>query len=277
MRPSLALSAAGFLLLAGCAGDPRAPLPGNGASDGTHALAGGAAPSLAHWNYTTPDLGGAPFTKAYSGSLTPAEVSGLQGGLPLGLSPPEFATCCYMDWVEAPGLLAADQLAAVRVTVSWTNTETDRAGLDAAVCLPWACTAFNFGPDESQASGPHSDTLTLITSGRQDWLDAGLPYLLGVRYTNAAVATGLAYDISIEAAPIGNGLAPLDAHRVHVPAGANVTAELVGAFEDEVSAGLMVYGPDDRPLQWVELRGAPGERVRVPLPAGTPVVVPFAA
>lgn len=273
MRTSWALAALLSLLLAGMAGCAQKDAAADGA--GTQQPGGGAGqPPQGRWNYTTPDPGGARFAKEFAGSLTPQEVSGLNGGVPLGASV-VVDTCCFFDWIEVPDLLAVDQLVALRITLNWTNTQADRAGLDAAACVPWACVAFNQGPDESLAEGPHSDTLTLATSGRQEFLDANGPPVLGVRYTNAAVSSGLAYTLRVEAAPVGNGLALQDPYMLHVAPNATVTAELVGPYGEEISAGLMLYGPDDRPLKWFALEGAHGQRLNLSLPAGTNVLVPF--
>jgi hypothetical protein len=274
MRPQ-PLAALLALLLAGMAGC-AAKEPDSGGSATAHAVSGAAGQAHGLWNYTTPDPGGPRSVRDYAGSLTPQEVSGAGGGLPLGLSPAQFPTCCYLDWVDTPDLLAIDQLVALRVTVNWTNTQADHAGLDAAACVPWRCQAFNVGPDESLAEGAHSDTLTLITSGRQDFLDAGAAVQLGVRYTNAVLTSGLPYTIHAELAPVGNGLALQDPYLVHVALNATVVAELVGAYApDGISAGLMVYGADDRPREWVTLAGSDGDRFNLTLPAGASVVVPF--
>ncbi|HUR63707.1 MAG TPA: hypothetical protein VM241_04415 [Candidatus Thermoplasmatota archaeon] len=273
---SLLLPVAALLTLtalAGCAKAPANGTPATGTEAGT-TMAGQAHGLL---NYTTPDPGGPRYTRDYAGTLTAQEASGLNGGLPLGLSPPTFNTCCYLDWVDTPDLLAPDQLVSLRITVNWTNTDTDHAGLDAAACVPWNCQAFTRGPDESAIPGPHSDSLTLITGGRQDFLDQGLLYQAGVRYTNAVLSNGLAYAIHVEATPVGNGLAPGDPYMVHVAPNATVSAEFVGPVGGTVSAGLMVYGANDRPLRWLEVSGPPGSRVNLTLPAGTPVVVAYGA
>ncbi|MEA3203167.1 MAG: hypothetical protein QOI63_842, partial [Thermoplasmata archaeon] len=236
------------LALAGCASKPME------ASTGTGTHADGSQAARGWWAYTTPDPGGPRFSKDYAGTLTAQEASGLEGGVPLGISPPTFNTCCYLDWVDAPDLLANDQLVALRITLNWTNSDTDHAGLDAAACVPWRCQTFNRGPDESQVNGPHSDVLTLVTSGRQDFLDQGGVVQLGARYTNAVLANGLAYTLHVEAAPVGNGLALQDPYLVHVEPNATVQAQLVGPYSpDGIEAGLMVYGPDDRPARWIDL------------------------
>lgn len=274
MRAARTLLALLTLLLAGMAGCAQKPDADGGAPT---MQASGGGPGDAHglWNYTTPHPGGLLHAKDYTGSLTADEVSGLEGGVPFGFAPPPLPTCCFFDWAEATDLMAIDQLVALRVTVNWTNTPTDRAGLDAAACIPWNCEEFASGPDESLSEGAHSDTLTLITQGRQDFLDDVGAYLLGVRYTNAYVTTGLPYTIHVEVAPVGDGLSLQEPYMVHVAPNATVFAELVGPFSEEVGAGIMAYGPDDRPRAWIEVEGRHGDRRSLTLPAGTHVLVPF--
>jgi len=270
MRRSVALLfLLSSLLLAGCASAP---------ADSAHAPSVEAAASSSQdrpfVNYTTPDPGGALALHDYAGQITPDEAVNANSP-PFGVSVAAFPTCCYYDWVEAPDLLAVDQLVAVRITLNWTNTQADHAGLDAAACLPWQCTVSNRGPDESQSVGPQHDVLTLITVGSQDFLDQGIPYHLGVRYTNAIAPDGLPYQIHVEVSPVGNGLSLLDPYLVSVPANATVRAELVGPFSPTVQAGLMLYGKDDRPLRWIDLEGPAGSRFNLTLPAGDDVLVPF--
>ncbi|HJQ93036.1 MAG TPA: hypothetical protein VJ874_01990 [Candidatus Thermoplasmatota archaeon] len=257
-------------LLAGCSGSP-AP------DDGAAGLGGDGEPLAAPgaFDYTTPHMGGEPFTRTYQGSLTPDEAA-QSNSVPFGASAPSFESCCSMDFITVTDLLQTDQLVALRLTLTWTNTEADRAGFDMATCLPWACLAFNFGEDESQSMGEHTDVLTLITSGRQDFEEAGMPYQVGVRYTNAVMSTAVPYTVAVEAHPVGNGLAPVDPYLLEVAEGANVTAELVGPFATEgVSVALMLYGEDDRPLDWIEVSGAHGSRHALGLAPGSYVVIPF--
>jgi hypothetical protein len=275
MRPSWTVAALLPLLLAGMAGCMQKDSPAD--ASGTMQPLGGGAAQHGHrlWNYTAPDPGGARFSKEYAGAINADEASGLNGGVPLGASV-VIDSCCFFDWVEAPDLLAVDQLVALRITLNWTNTPAAHAGLDAAACVPWRCVAFNPGDDESLAEGPHSDVLTLVTSGRQDFLDDGAAVLVGVRYTNAAVGAGLPYTLHVEVAPVGNGLALQDPYLLHVEPNATVVAELVGPYSpDGITAGLMVYGPDDRPWQWISLAGDHGARFNLTLPAGMDVLVPL--
>lgn len=257
-------------LLAGCSDSPTAPGEDLAlGEDGQPLLASAIS------NYTTLHRGGEPFTRTYRGSLTPDEAA-QSNSVPFGASAPQFGTCCSMDFITVTDLLELDQLVALRLTLTWTNTETDRAGFDVATCLPWACLAFNFGEDESQSMGEHTDTLTLITSGRQDFEEMGMPYQVGVRYTNAVMSTAVPYSIAVEAHPVGNGLAAFDPYTLEVAEGANVSAELVGPYDpDGVAAGLMVYGEGDRPLEWIPLDGAHGSRHALGLAPGSYVVIPF--
>lgn len=259
------------VLFAGCSESPASP--GEGAvelgEDGQPLAAQGA------FNYTTLHTGAAPFTRTYQGSLTPDEAA-QSDSVPFGASAPSFETCCSMDFVAATDLLQTDQLVALRLTLTWTNTQSDHAGFDVATCLPWACLAFNAGEDESQSMGEQTDSMTLITSGRQDFEEMGLPYQVGVRYTNAVMSTAVAYTIVAEVHPVANGLAPVDPYLLEVAAGANVTVELVGPYAPEgVSAALMLYGEDDRPMEWIEVEGAHGSRHALDLAPGSYVVIPF--
>jgi hypothetical protein len=254
------------LALSGCSAAP-AQIAGPDRPGAGHAAE--AAAGL--WNYTTPDPGGAPFTRDYAGTLTPQQAA--DGGVPFGAAPPTFPTCCYFSMLDAPDLLADGQLVSIRVTLAWTNTANDHAGLDAALCVPWHCIDFNRGDDESLADGAHQDVLTRVTSGRQDFLDDGLHYQVGVRFTNAVLSSGLPYAIHVELFPVGGGLAPGDAYAVQVPEGANVTAELAAPLGGpDAFVGLMAYGPDDRPLRWLSLTGKDGDTFPLPLPAGRVVL-----
>lgn len=262
----LVLAAVAGLLLSGCAGKPAA-------TPAAHAVPG--APLVdgmaAAWNYTTPDPGGLPYARDYTGTLTAQQAA--NGGVPFGAAAPQFQTCCYFSMLDAPDLLAPDQLVSIRVTLSWTNTPTDHAGLDAALCVPWHCIDFNRGADESTVAGEHQDVLTRVTSGRQDFLDQGLAYQVGVRFTNAVVPDGLPYSIHVELLPVGGGLSPGDAYLLQVPDGANLTAQLSAPLADgDGSIGLMVYGANDRPLRWFELNGKDGQVFPLDLPGGAYVV-----
>jgi hypothetical protein len=266
MRTLLLAALLASLALAGCSGK-AAQLQGPGGPIGDQA--GDLAAGL--WNYTTADLGGAPVVRDYAGTLTPQQAA--NGGVPFGLAVPQFQTCCYFSMVDAPDLLADGQLVSMRVTLTWTNAPGDRAGLDAAICVPWHCIDFNRGDDESLADGAHQDVLTRVTSGRKDFLDQGLSYQVGVRFTNAVLSSGLAYSIHVELFPVGGGLAPGDAYEVQVPEGGNVTGELVAPLGGgDASVGLMLYGPDDRPARWLALSGKDGDTFPIPLPAGRSVL-----
>lgn len=270
MRAFLLISLLAASALAGCSGTAS---PAKGA-DGLEGPAGGAsAVDLAAglWNYRSPDPGGAPVVRDYTGTLTPQQAA--DGGVPLGLAPPPLPTCCYFSMQDVPDLLTDGQLVSMRVTLSWTNTATDRAGLDVAVCVPWHCLDFNRGDDESLSDGAHQDVLTRVTSGRQDFLDQGLAYQVGVRFTNAVLSSGLAYAIHVELFPVGGGLAPGDAYEVDVPEGANVTGQLAAPLGGaDALVGLMLYGPDDRPARWLTFAGKDGDTFPIPLPAGRSVL-----
>src|SRR5688572_19033231 len=124
-------------LLAGCSGSPASPAEELALGPDGEPLA---APSL--FNHTTLHAGGDPFTRTYQGSLT-ADEAAQSNSVPFGASAPNFESCCSTDFVAATDLLQDDQLLALRLTLTWTNTQTDRAGFDVATCLPWACLAFN--------------------------------------------------------------------------------------------------------------------------------------
>lgn len=256
--------------LAGCTGAPAAdeasPLGPDGVPLGSAGL----------FNYTTMHAAAEPFTRSYIGSLMPGEA--LQSdSVPFGASAPTFETCCALDWVEAGDLLATDQLVALRVTLRWTNTQTDHAGFDVATCLPWSCINFNQGPDESQQQGEQTDVLTLITAGRAEFVDNGNTYLVGVRYTNAVLSSGLPYTIDVEAFPAGDALAVFDPYTLHVADNATVVAELVGPYAaDGISLALMVYDGRDRPISWMPLSGAHGSRHNLTFAGGAYVIIPMA-
>lgn len=258
--------------LAGCAGSD----PATGESDLVVGPDGQPVAPLALHNYTTLHPGGEPFTRSYSGRLT-ADEAAQSNGMPLGVEAPSFPTCCSVDMVEAADLLATDQLVALRLTLRWTNTQNDHAGFDVATCLPWSCLNFNDGPDESMEQGEHTDVLDLITSGRADFADQGIPYQVGVRFTNAVLASGLDYTIDVEAFPVGNGLAVFDPYTLDVAENATVSAELVGPYAaDGVSLALMLYDAADRPVQWIPLSGDHLSRHELDLAAGSYVVIPMA-
>jgi hypothetical protein len=263
----LALVALAGLLLSGCAGKLAASPAANVGSDTALAAAG----ATMGWNYTTPDPGGAPYVRDYAGTLTAQQAA--DGGVPFGASAPSFQTCCYFSMLDASDLLAPDQLVSIRVTLSWTNTQADHAGLDAALCVPWHCIDFNRGDDESMQEGPHQDVLALVTSGRQDFLDQGLAYQVGARFTNAVVPDGLPYSIHVELVPVGGGLAPGDAYVVQVAQGANLTARLAAPMAaGDGSVGLMAYGANERPFRWFALSGKDGQEFPLDLPGGTYVL-----
>lgn len=259
-------------LLAGCAGDAEPEPEDHSMHVGPD---GEPIAPMAH-NYTTLHPGGEPFTRTYTGTLTPDEAA-QSNSMPFGAEHEEFPTCCSVDLMAVDDLLVEDQLVALRLTLTWTNTQSDHAGFDVATCLPWSCLNFNDGPDESQEAGEHTDVLDLITSGRADFSDNGVPYQVGVRYTNAVLTSGLPYTIVVEAFPVGDGLAVFDPYTLEVPENATVTAELVGPYAAEgVSLALMVYDADDRPFLWLPLSGPHLSRHQLGLPGGSYVVIPMA-
>lgn len=258
------------LVLAGCSGTPP---PESGApltlADGTVAGPG------TFLNYTTLHTGGEPFTRTYDGVLTPQEAA-QSNSVPFGASATVFQTCCSFDWIAVTDLLQQDQLVALRLTLTWTNTQNDRAGFDVAACLPWACNAFNQGGDESQSPGAQTDVMTIISSGRADWAEMGMAYQVGVRFTNAVLTAGMPYTIAVEAFPVENGLAVVDPYTVQVAENATLTAELLGPFQEGgVSLALMAYDGTDRPIQWFEFTGPHGSRHDFTLPAGDYVLIPM--
>lgn len=267
-RPTVLAAATIAALLAGCS-DAPAPAPVELAPDGTPLVA-----AMLH-NYTTMHAGGAPFVRSYAGQLSADEAAN-SNSVPFGLEPPSQSTCCSVDMIPVTDLLQEDQLVAVRLTLTWTNTANDHAGFDVATCLPWSCLNFNDGPDESQQQGEHTDVLELITSGRREFTDNGNQYLLGVRYTNAVLTSALPYSIQVEVFPVANGLAAFDPYTLEVPEGSNLTAELVGPFADEgISMAFMVYDRDDRPVRWIPVAGAHGSRHDLNLTGGSYVVIPM--
>lgn len=260
-----------LLLLAGCSGAPGptgdASLP-DADGDGVPDVATGP------FNYTTGHPGGEPFTLDLEGSITPEEFA--QGdSVPTGPGP----SCCSFDWVDASDLLAVPgQLLAVRVTVNWTNTPDNHAGLDAASCVPWWCAHFEpDAPNEAQQFAAHSSTITINTAAVEDFFGfdgTGVPFL-GVRYADAAVATELAYTIHVEAFPVGDGLGIADPYLFAIPENGTLTAELVGPFTGELEVGLMFFGADDRPAHWHAMSGPHLSRHAIPVGAGEWVVFPF--
>ncbi len=270
-RPLPAIALSLVALLAGCAGDGA---PGGTSDD----LAGGSfgpdgLPVAALVNYTSPHPAGAPYVRDYAGQITPDELAN-SGSAPGGPEVGPFQTCCSMDWVPAADLLVPDQLVALRITLTWSNTPQDHAGLDAAACVPWNCFAFNQGPDESAQTGGHTDVLTLLSSGRAEFPSEFVT--VGVRYANAAITTGLAYSLHVEATPVGDGLAFADPYLFTLPANATLKAHLVGPYAtDGVSAGLMFYDATDRPFAYRTVQGANGTAQDIELPPGEYVVFQF--
>lgn len=266
--PASALACLLAALLAGCAGK-GAP---EGPDEAVAGVAGGSGAAAGVWNYTTPHPGGVPYVKEYAGRVAPDDFP-LSGSAPAGPYVGPVQTCCSINWVEASDLLQTDQLVALRLTLNWTNTPDNHAGLDAAVCVPWNCVSFVENGDESTQMGAHSSTLQLITSGRPEFLDAGNVPVVGARYTNAAVTTGLAYTVRVEAVPVADAVAPSDPYEITIPANGTLTAELVGPHAtDGITAGLLLFDDTDRPVHWHPLEGAHGSRHAVPVPAGTYVV-----
>lgn len=258
-----------MLVLAGCS-DP----PGSATIVGVDEDGDGVPDvAIGPFNYTTPHPAGDPFTLELAGTLTTDELA--QGdSVPTGATP----SCCSYDWVEAGDVFAVpEQLLALRVTVNWTNTPDNRAGIDAAACVPWWCAYFEEGPNEAQQMGAHSVTMAINTVNMPDFtglVGGGVP-LLGIRYSDAAVATTLAYSVRVQAFPVGDGLGIADPYLVVVPENGTLTAELLGPFADEVEVGLMFFGPDDRPAHWHSMTGAHASRHAIPVGAGEWVVFPF--
>lgn len=267
-RPSPALALVLVALLAGCSSGGT---PGAGGAATPSGGEGGLATAL--MNYTSPHPAGTPYVRDYTGRITPDELAN-GGSAPGGPEVGPFQTCCSMDWVPADDLLVLDQLVALRITLTWSNSAQDHAGLDAAACVPWNCFAFNPGVDESQQTGEHTDVLTLLSSGRADF-PAEL-VTVGVRYANAAVTTGLAYSLRVEATPVGDGLAFADPYLFTLPANATLKAHLAGPYAtDDVRAGLMFYDAADRPVAYRVVEGADGTTQDIELPPGEYVVFQF--
>lgn len=225
------------------------------------------------FNVTTPHPGGAPYARDYSG-VAKDDPQTLQG-LPTGPARGPFQSCCDYTWVAAPDLLVADQFAALRVRLDWTNTQTDSANLDVAVCVPWYC-GFDDEPDQTGQMGPQTEALDIVTGGHRQALDQGFVPQVGVRYGNLVSASGVPFTIHAELVPVADAYAFLDPYEVVVPANATLSAELVSPFRAEGAAGLMVYGADDRPLSYTALSGGNHTRADLAKGPGSFVVVPFA-
>src|SRR5688500_1796599 len=108
------------LALAGCSGSP---VPGAGDD---LAVDGAAAPML--WTFGSPAPERAPYVRDYTGVANhpkdPASPDFFQG-IPGGPAQGPFQTCCLFSWVEAPDLFGLGELSVLRVTLNWTNTQTD--------------------------------------------------------------------------------------------------------------------------------------------------------
>jgi hypothetical protein len=271
-RAGPVLAAAGLVLLAlsGCSSKPpAADGPGGGAHHAEATADGG----LGSFNVTTPHPGGASSTHDYAG-VAKDDPQALQG-VPTGLARGPFQSCCDFTWVAAPDLFVADQFAALRVRLDWTNTQTDSANLDVAVCVPWYC-GFDEQPDQTDQVGAQSETMDLVSGGHRQFLDNGFVPQVGVRYSNLVSANGVPFTIHAEVVPVADSYAVLDPYEVVVPANATLSAELVAPFRAEASAGVMVYGADDRPRSYTALSGANGTRTALLEGPGSFVVVPFA-
>lgn len=272
LRPAPAVLLALATVLAGCGGAPDAVGlggTGDGAGDGAGAeLAGAVA------NVTSPHGGGPAYTRTYEGRLTPDDAAELEG-VPFGPDAGPIGTCCVYAWIEAPDLFAQGQLSAVRFRLDWTNTAQDQANLDLALCVPWFC-GFTDQPDQSNQPGGHSETFDLVTGGHDQYLEQGQPFLVGARYSNAVLTAGVAFTVTAEVVPAERALALLDPYEVVVPRNGTLVAELVGPLRGTgLSAGLMVYGEDDRPLAYHALDGVDGSRHDLGHGPGIYVVVPF--
>jgi hypothetical protein len=115
-----------------------------------------------------------------------------------------------------------------------------------------------------------------VTAGSSDFSFDGASALVGVRYANAAVASGLAYAVHVEATPVGDAVGFADPYLFTLPPNATLKAQLVGPYAtDGVEAGLMFYGPDDRPFAYRSVAGRDGDVKDVELPPGEYVVFPF--
>jgi hypothetical protein len=275
---SRAASAAGLLclstLLAGCGASPDLVPGGDGGGEDL-ALGG-----TTLWTYASSSAGAPPYVRDYSGLAdhpkdpnSPDLVQGIPGGPAQG----PVQTCCLFTWVRAPDLFEPGQLSVLRVTLNWTNTQTDQANLDVALCVSWYC-GFPEMPDQTNVLGAHSESFDLISGGREEfggWYGDGVP-TVGARYSNGVFSAGVPYTIHVDVVPIADALAFVDPHEVVVPPNATLQAELAGPLRGTgLSAGLMVYGSDDRPLAYHLLEGDDGSVHDLGHGEGTYVVAPF--
>lgn len=266
-----------LLALSGCnapAGKAGSSPTGAGGGGGGGDGSGSGLAGLTSLNVTSPHPGGAPYTRDYTGVARDDPTQ--PQGVPTGLSRGPFQSCCLFSWVAASDLFVEDQMSALRVTLTWTNTPQDSANLDVAVCVPWYC-GFPDMPDDTDQAGPHAETFDIVSGGHRQFLDQQQSYFVGARYSNLVTANGLPFAIHAEVVPVANALAFLDPYEVAVPANVTLTAEMVSPFRaSDASAGVMVYGEDDRPLAYRTLSGGNGERTLLAEGPGRFVVVPFA-
>jgi hypothetical protein len=265
-----------LLALAGCGSPPGKPAsqPGAAGDGGNGGGSGSGLPGAGSLNVTSPHFGGPTYVRDYAGVAKDDPTQ--PQGVPTGLARGPFQSCCIYSWVAATDLFVEDQFSAVRVTLTWTNTQQDSANLDVAVCIPWYC-GFPDVPDQTDQLGPQSETFDIVSGGHRQALDQGLQYFVGARYSNLVSANGVPFAVHVEVVPVANALAFLDAYEVAVPAGTNLTAEMVSPFRtSDASAGVMVYGEDDRPLAYRTLSGGNGTRTFLAEGPGNFVVVPFA-
>lgn len=267
----LAAATLAALVLSGCSSKPEGG-PDGGSPDAGPPGSGGAA-GLPPLNVTSPHPGGPSYTRDYSG-LAKEEPAALQG-LPTGPSRGPFQSCCAYSWVDAADLFADGQMSAVRVRLDWTNTQQDQGNLDVAVCVPWLC-GFPEMPDQTDQQGPHSETFDFVSGGHRQFTEQGLPYQVGVRYSNLVAASGVPFTLHVEVVPVADALAFVDPYEVEVPAGATLLMEMASPFRQQTTAEVMVYGEDDRPLAYRTVDGATGARAPLVEGPGKFVVVPFA-
>jgi hypothetical protein len=264
-----------LLALSGCSSpDGKPASPSGGAGGGIGKDDGPGLPAVVSLNVTSPHFGGPAYTRDYAG-VAKDDPTQLQG-VPTGLARGPFQSCCIFTWVPAADLFVEDQFSALRVTLAWTNTQQDSANLDVAVCIPWYC-GFPDVPDQTDQLGAQSETFDIVSGGHRQALDQGLQYFVGARYSNLVSANGVPFSVHVEVVPVANALAFLDPYEVAVPAGTTLTAEMVSPFRaSDASAGVMVYGEDDRPLAYRTLSGGNGTRTALVQGPGSFVVVPFA-
>ncbi len=259
MRAMWTMAMMAATALAGCSGSGPGPVSQEDAEET------GAPSALTVVNYTLGAPPTAPYVKDYADILMPQEWE----NYPIAPDP----TCCAYWRMDVGDLLAAGQVAQVRITLNWTNDPQNHADLDIAPCIPYNC-GFVEGEDQSAEMGAHSEVAVFTTRGAE----GDETSRLGVRYHNAALSTGLAYTLRVEVVPLADAIPAYRPYEFTLPENATLRFELMAPLGaplglDAAAATAIVFFADDRPRAYGSVSGDDGNAVRLGLPPGRHVVV----